>query len=65
MAVSARPARPLRGRDYPTTFGEFHSWFAAASRSTPCGDTHGFALKHAFITVAFVSVPLGYSTLLR
>ena len=28
MAVSAAPARPLRGRDYPTTFGDFHSWFA-------------------------------------
>lgn len=28
VAVSARPARPVRGRDYPTTFAQFHAWFA-------------------------------------
>ena len=27
MAVSAS-GRPVRGREYPATFGEFHSWFA-------------------------------------
>jgi transposase-like protein len=26
--ATAAPARPARGRDYPTTFGQFHSWFA-------------------------------------
>jgi hypothetical protein len=35
----------------------------AASRSTLCRDAHGFVSKHAFIKVAFVSVPLGYLTL--